>query len=79
MKTNEETWQLSLVYDTRGYVATAIFPAPRSLLKTAHEARAFVWERARMGDADCRRALSEVAASELAGKSTTRRRKTKRS
>lgn len=61
-------WMLDAVYDLRGYVAEVIFPTQSSPFKTPHEAKAFVWERAKSGDVLCRRALSIVASSELAEK-----------
>ena len=61
-------WTLTTVYDTRGYWAEAILPSPGSSLPNAGAAQKFVWEGARTGDALCRRALSIVAASEMAGK-----------
>ena len=66
-------WTLAIVYDTRGYWAQAILPAPNSSLPNAGAAQQFVWDGARVGDALCRRALSIVAASEMAGKSQTKK------
>ena len=62
-------WQLATVYDTRGYFTWAIAPLDGSPHASAFHAQQFVWERAKAGDLVCRRALSLVAASELAGKS----------
>ena len=64
-------WQLVIVYDTRGYFASAVLPTTNSPLPHAGAAQSFVWDRAKAGDRVCRRALAIVTASELAGKSKT--------
>ena len=68
-------WALVDVYDVRGYFAYMVAPAPNSRMATPYEAAMFVWQRARTGDTVCRRALSLVAASELAGKSSKKRKR----
>lgn len=68
-------WKLELIYDARGYFAFAISPTQGSALGSAHLAHMFVWEKAKLGDLVCRRALSIVASSELAGKSAKVRKK----
>ena len=62
-------WQLATVYDTRGYFTWAVTPTESSPHASVFHAQQFVWARAKAGDLVCRRALSLVAASELAGKS----------
>lgn len=66
-------WKLELVYDARGYFAHAVVPAARSSFKFPHDAMQFVWTRAKLNDAVCQRALRLVSASELAGKSKTKK------
>ena len=66
---NVQGWTLETVYDTRGYFAQAIVPSRTSPHTSAGDAFQFVWARAKAGDLLCRRALSIVSASELAGKS----------
>lgn len=58
-------WALITVFDARGYIAETIIPSRTSSLRSSGDARQFVWDRARNGDALCRRALSIVAASEM--------------
>lgn len=59
-------WQLSPVFDTRGYVSHAVLPTQDSPHRDASVAFSFVWARAKQGDAVCRRALSIITAAELA-------------
>ena len=66
-------WALVEIYDVRGYHSYAVAPAPNSPLASPYDAFQFVWQRARGGDSLCRRALGLIAASELAGKSSTKR------
>lgn len=71
-------WSLEFLYDTRGYFTHALMPTRGSLMKSAYEVQKFVWDRAKKGDKLCRRALAIVSASELAGKSKTAGRKTRK-
>lgn len=64
-------WRLVTVYDTRGYFADAVAPTENSPHTSAAHAFQFVWSQAKAGDLVCRRALSLISASELAGKSKT--------
>ena len=59
-------WSLSPIFDTRGYVSYAVLPIEPSPHRDASAAFAFVWARAKKGDAVCRRALSIITAAELA-------------
>lgn len=66
-------WKLELIYDTRGYFAHAVVPAAHSSFKFPYDVMQFVWSRAKLNDAVCQRALRLVSASELAGKSKTKK------
>jgi hypothetical protein len=68
-------WTLIEIYDARGYHSYAVAPTASSPLASPYDAFQFVWQRARTGDNLCRRALGLIAASELAGKSSTKRRR----
>lgn len=68
-------WALVEIYDVRGYHSYAVAPTASSPLASPYDAFQFVWQRARTGDNLCRRVLGLIAASELAGKSSTKRRR----
>lgn len=61
-------WKLDVVYDLRGYFVQAIVPTRGSRFTTPFEAYQHAWGAAKRGDATARRALSAVAASEMAAK-----------
>lgn len=65
-------WQLVPVYDTRGYFAHAVLP-----LEIGPHVVPRVWGMAKEGDRICQKALQIVTSSEIAGRSTNRRKKRK--
>lgn len=70
-------WQLSPVYDARGYMTEAILPTDGRFPSAGH-AYEFVWARAKMNDKLAQKALAKIAQSELAGKAEVGAKKRKK-